>query len=73
MRMDVAFALIAFFIWIAENISTYFGAWQYPNQIHQWNAVSTSKISSWFVMVIISFIIVSYLKHYKKDIIKKIA
>jgi uncharacterized membrane protein YoaT (DUF817 family) len=71
LRMDVSFMLIAFFIWVAENISTYFGAWQYPNQIHAWAVVSTSKITSWFIMVIISFIIVSYLKHYKKDILKK--
>ena len=71
LRMDVSFLLIAFFIWIAENISTYFGAWKYPNQIHEWNIVNVSKISSWFIMVIISFIIVSYLKHYKKDVLKR--
>ncbi len=70
LRMDVSFMLIAFFIWIAENISTYFGAWKYPSQIHQWTIVSTSKITSWFIMVIISFIIVAYLKHYKKDVLK---
>src|SRR3989338_9886580 len=71
MPLNVAFLLIAFFIWIAENISTYLGAWQYPNQIHAWTAVSTQKITSWFLMVIISFIIVAYLKHFKKDILKK--
>lgn len=70
LRMDISFLLIAFFIWIAENVSTYFGAWKYPDQIHEWNVVSISKISSWFIMVIISFIIVSYLKHYKKDVLK---
>lgn len=65
MPLAFAFCLIAFFIWIAENISTFLGAWQYPNQVHVWNAVSTNKITSWFLMVIISFIIVAYLKHYK--------
>lgn len=69
MPLNLAFLLIAFFIWIAENISTYLGAWQYPNQVHTWNVVSANKISSWFLMVIISFIIVAYLKHYKKDIL----
>lgn len=69
--MNLAFLLIAFFIWIAENISTYLGAWQYPNQVHAWNVVSTSKITSWFLMVIISFILIAYLKHFKKDILKK--
>jgi len=65
MPLALSFCLIAFFIWIAENISTFYGAWQYPDQIHVWTAVSTQKITSWFLLVIISFIIVAYLKHYK--------
>jgi len=71
MPLNIAFLLIAFFIWIAENISTYLGAWQYPDQIHAWSVVSTNKITSWFLMVIISFIVVAYLKHYKKDVLHK--
>ncbi len=71
MPLSIAFLLIAFFIWIAENIGTYVGAWQYPNQIQTWNVVSTQKVTSWFLMVIISFILVAYLKHYKRDILKK--
>ncbi|MFA5934245.1 MAG: DUF817 domain-containing protein [Candidatus Paceibacterota bacterium] len=71
MPLNIAFLLIAFFIWIAENISTYLGAWEYPNQVHSWAIVSTSKITSWFLMVIISFILVAYLKHFKRDVLKK--
>jgi len=71
MPMNVAFLLIAFFIWIAENISTYLGAWKYPDQIHTWTVVSTGKITSWFLMVIISFILVTYLKHFKRDVLKR--
>lgn len=71
MPLALAFCLIAFFIWGAENVSTFWGAWQYPDQIHIWNVVSTNKITSWFLMVIISFIIVAYLKHYKKDVLNK--
>jgi uncharacterized membrane protein YoaT (DUF817 family) len=71
MPMNLAFLLIAFFIWIAENISTYLGAWKYPDQIHAWTRVSTGKITSWFLMVIISFILVAYLKHFKKDVLGK--
>ncbi|MEY4747050.1 MAG: hypothetical protein RLZZ416_99 [Candidatus Parcubacteria bacterium] len=71
MPLALGFCLTAFFIWIAENISTFYGAWQYPSQIHAWTAVSTNKITSWFLLVIISFIIVSYLKHYKKDVLKR--
>lgn len=65
MPLPVAFALIAFFIWVAENIATFWGAWAYPNQVHQWTNVSLGKISSWFLLVIISFIIVADLKHVK--------
>jgi len=71
MPLNLAFLLIAFFIWVAENISTYLGAWQYPSQVHGWAIVSTGKITSWFLMVIISFILVAYLKHFKKDVLKK--
>jgi len=71
MHLNVGFILTAFFIWIAENISTFLGAWKYPDQIHQWTVVSSQKVTSWFLMVIISFIIVAYLKHFKKDVLKK--
>lgn len=67
MPLNLSFILIAFFIWVAENISTYLGAWKYPDQIHQWTVVSTQKITSWFLMVIISFILVAYLKHFKRN------
>jgi uncharacterized membrane protein YoaT (DUF817 family) len=66
MPMNLAFLLIAFFIWIAENISTYYGAWKYPDQIHTWTLVGAGKITSWFLLVIISFSIVAYLKHYRR-------
>lgn len=69
MPLALGFCLTAFFIWIAENISTFYGAWKYPSQIHAWEVVSTNKITSWFLLVIISFIIVAYLKHYKKDVL----
>lgn len=67
MPLNLGFLLTAFFIWIAENISTFLGAWQYPDQVHVWNVVSMHKITSWFLLVIISFIIVAYLKHYKRQ------
>lgn len=70
MPMNLAFFLIAFFIWIAENISTYYGAWKYPDQVHAWTLVGTGKITSWFLLVIISFIIVAYLKHYRSRMLR---
>lgn len=66
MPLVLTFLLIGFFIWIAENIATFFGAWKYPNQEHVWRMVDLSKISSWFLLVIVSFIIVAHLKHVKQ-------
>src|SRR3989344_3591117 len=68
-RMPVAlsFVLIAFFIWIAENIGTFTGAWQYPYQVTAWSAVSFHKVSSWSLLVILSFILIAYLKHVKEQ------
>ena len=70
MPLALGFCLTAFFIWIAENVSTFYGAWQYPDQVHVWTVVSTNKITSWFLLVIISFIIIASLKHLKRDILK---
>jgi uncharacterized membrane protein YoaT (DUF817 family) len=66
MPLTISFFLIAFFIWVAENIGTFYGAWKYPNQMHVWDVVSLQKISSWFLMVVICFIVVAWLKHYKQ-------
>ncbi|NCO05060.1 MAG: DUF817 domain-containing protein [Candidatus Magasanikbacteria bacterium] len=65
MPVVVSFVLIAFFIWIAENISTFFGAWKYPDQLVTWTTVSIHKIGSWSLLVIISFILIAQLKHLK--------
>jgi uncharacterized membrane protein YoaT (DUF817 family) len=62
MPIVLSFLLIGFFIWVAENIATFFGAWVYPHQAQQWAIVGPSKISSWMLLVIISFIIVAALK-----------
>lgn len=71
MPLVVSFLLIGFFIWIAENIATFFGAWQYPNQAKAWSIVHLGKVSSWFLLVIVSFLIVATLKQVKGDIASK--
>lgn len=68
MPLSLSFLLIGFFIWIAENIATLLGAWRYPNQSHGWELVDVSKISSWFLLVIVSFIIVAQLKQWKNNL-----
>ncbi|MFA7286717.1 MAG: DUF817 domain-containing protein [Patescibacteria group bacterium] len=65
MPLPLSFVLIGFFIWIAENVATFFGAWQYPDQAVTWTLVHPGKVSSWSLLVIISFIIVANLKEYK--------
>lgn len=65
MPLTIAFLLVGFFIWLAENIATFFGAWKYPNQQEIWQPVGFGKISSWFLLVIISVIIVAQLKFVK--------
>lgn len=68
MPLLLAFVLIGFFIWLAENISTFFGIWRYPNQIGAWSAVHVGKWSSWSLLVIMTFTIVANLKHIKQRI-----
>ncbi|MED0664530.1 DUF817 domain-containing protein [Geobacillus thermodenitrificans] len=65
MPLVLSFLLIGFFIWIAENIATFFGAWQYPNQAKAWSLVHIGKVSSWVLLVIVSFLIVATLKQVK--------
>jgi len=67
MPLLCSFLLIGFFIWIAENISTFFGAWVYPNQSDFWQHVHIGKISSWSLLVVITIIIVADLKHIKQS------
>jgi uncharacterized membrane protein YoaT (DUF817 family) len=68
MPLLVAFVLIGFFVWLAENISTFFGIWRYPNQIGAWSVVHIGKWSSWSLLVIMTFTIVAHLKHIKRHI-----
>ncbi|MGL4609659.1 MAG: DUF817 domain-containing protein [Trueperaceae bacterium] len=66
MPLVLAFVLIGIFVWFAENIGTFLGAWVYPNQINGWQVVEPSKIIAWGLLVIVSFLIVAQLKHVKE-------
>jgi uncharacterized membrane protein YoaT (DUF817 family) len=68
MPLLLAFVLIGLFIWLAENISTFFKIWQYPNQMGAWSAVHMSKWGSWSLLVIMTITIVAQLKHIKKTV-----
>ena len=60
MPVVVAFLLVAVFIWIAENIATWSNAWAYPNQVDGWQPVSITKLVSWFLLMIISVVLVTW-------------
>ena len=68
MPLLLSFVLIGFFVWIAENLSTFFNVWQYPNQVGAWAAVHVGKWTSWSLLVIMTFTIVAHLKHIKESI-----
>ena len=51
--------LTAIFIWFAENLGTFAGAWIYPSQHHGWRMVSFGKVGSWYLLMLLSFVLVS--------------
>ncbi|MEU1970170.1 DUF817 domain-containing protein [Microbacterium sp. NPDC019599] len=54
-----AFAGVALFIYLAENVGTWAGAWTYPDQVEAWHPVSITKLVSWFLLMIISVVLVT--------------
>lgn len=50
--------LLAFIIWIAENISTFYKIWLYPSQIEAWHMVGWGKLGSWYLLLLLSLVLV---------------
>ena len=59
MPLLLGFFLVAFFIWIAENIGSFGQVWIYPNQRHGFALVSLGKLGAWYLLMIVSFVLVS--------------
>jgi uncharacterized membrane protein YoaT (DUF817 family) len=59
MPVLVSTLLVASFIWIAENVGTYTMAWSYPHQKAAWSVVPFSKLGAWYLLMIISAVLVS--------------
>jgi uncharacterized membrane protein YoaT (DUF817 family) len=59
MPLLLGFALIALFIYIAENLGTLTFTWVYPNQLNGWQPVGIGKYGSWFLLMLISFVLVT--------------
>jgi len=59
MPMILGFFLVSLFIWLAENVATYCRIWIYPNQLKEWHVVSSAKLTAWFLLMIVSYVLVS--------------
>lgn len=58
MPLTLAAVLSAMFLWIAENIGTVTGTWVYPSQ-KVWHLVSFAKLGSWYLLLFVSFVLVT--------------
>jgi uncharacterized membrane protein YoaT (DUF817 family) len=59
MPMLAGLLLVALFIWFAENLGTFAAAWVYPSQREHWHAVSIEKLGAWYLLMLLSFALVS--------------
>ena len=50
--------ILAFIIWIAENISTFYQIWLYPTQVEKWHMVGWAKLGSWYLLLLLSLVLV---------------
>ncbi|MDU0347290.1 DUF817 domain-containing protein [Actinomyces sp. MRS3W] len=62
MPTAVSFVLIGVFLWLAENIATFLGAWRYPDQQAGWHLVHVGKLGSWALLITLSFVLVAAVK-----------
>ncbi len=65
MPLLLGFTLVSVFLWIAENMGTFCAIWVYPSQKLSWHIVPLTKMGSWFLLMLISFVMVSLL--HKED------
>lgn len=61
MPLLLGWLLVALFIWFAENLGTFSRAWLYPGQESGWRMVHLGKLGAWYLLMIISFVLVSLL------------
>jgi uncharacterized membrane protein YoaT (DUF817 family) len=71
MPIILGFFLVALFIWLAENIGTLAGAWVYPGQENGWQMVSFAKMGSWYLLMIISFVLVTLVHRPRLQVAKE--
>ena len=60
MPLLVAALLTSIFLWIAENVGTLTGTWIYPHQATAgWRPVTLHKMGAWYLLLVISFVLVT--------------
>ncbi|MEL7033305.1 MAG: DUF817 domain-containing protein [Pseudomonadota bacterium] len=59
MPLLLGFFLVSLFIWLAENIATFTQTWLYPGQEDGWHMVSLQKLGSWYLLMIVSWVLVT--------------
>jgi len=68
MPLLLGYFLVALFIWFAENLGTFARAWTYPGQEAGWEMVSLGKLGSWFLLMIISVVLVSIVHRPEEEV-----
>ncbi|QTN31831.1 DUF817 domain-containing protein [Akkermansiaceae bacterium] len=68
MPLLLGFALVALFIYIAENLGTAARAWQYPGQENGWKPVHFSKFTAWYLLMQLSFILICSLRRLEEKL-----
>lgn len=66
MPLLLGWLLVAVFIWVAENVGTFTRAWSYPSQGGGWHLVSWHKLGAWYLLMIVSFVLVSIVHGVRK-------
>lgn len=59
MPMVLGLVLVSLFIWLAENLGTFGSAWVYPSQRDGWEMVSIEKMGAWYLLMLLSFVLVT--------------
>jgi len=62
MPLFIGLILVALFIWFAENLGTFAQAWTYPDQDGGWRPVSIAKLGSWYLLMLISFVLAALVR-----------
>jgi uncharacterized membrane protein YoaT (DUF817 family) len=69
MPILLGYFLVALFIWIAENLATFGRAWAYPGQADGWELVGPEKLGSWFLLMIVSVVLVSVVHRPEEEVL----